>query len=423
MSRRDERFVIVGGGLAGAKAATTLREEGFDGEVVVLSAEGQQPYDRPPLSKAYLPKTGADAARARTKAFLDDPGFYEVNRIDLRLGTQATEIDVCEREVSVEGGELRYDRLLLATGSDVIRLQLPGSDLPGIHYLRTMVDADRLHEALQGGTRVVVVGAGWIGLEVAAAARAHDCTVTVVDVVEVPLARVLGPELGSVYAQLHRDHGVELRMQTGVTGFAPGMNGGVGAVALDDGEEIAADVVVIGVGVRPNASLAQQAGIAVDNGILVDEQLRTSDADVFAAGDCVNLWSPFYQRRLRVEHWANALNGGPAAARAMLGQEVLYDRIPYFYSDQYDFGMEYSGWVDPSDYDEVVFRGNREAREFVAFWVKRSEAGTGTVLAALNGNVWDVVGDLRALIRSRAAVDLARLRDPDVPLAELAPAG
>ncbi len=421
MSRRDEHFVIVGGGLAGAKAAATLREEGFDGDVIVLAKEDEPPYDRPPLSKAYLPKSGADAEQARTQAFLEDPGFYEVNRIDLRLGTEATEIDITEREVSVEGGELRYDKLLLATGSEVIRLDLPGSDLPGIYYLRTVSDADRLHEVLQAGARVVVVGAGWIGLEVAAAARAHDCQVTVVDVVDLPLARVLGPELGAVYAQLHRDNGVELRMRTGVSGFAPGMAGSVGAVALDDGEEIPADVVVVGIGVRPSTSLAQAAGLAVDNGVLVDEHLRTSDPDVFAAGDCVNLWSPFYQRRLRVEHWANALNGGPAAARAMLGGDVVYDRIPYFYSDQYDFGMEYSGWIDPGGYDEVVFRGDVEAREFIAFWVHRVQAGSVTVLAALNGNIWDVTGDLQALIRSRAVVDVARLRDPDVPLAELAP--
>jgi 3-phenylpropionate/trans-cinnamate dioxygenase ferredoxin reductase subunit len=407
----EQVFVIVGAGLAGAKAAQTLREEGFGGRVVLVGEETDRPYERPPLSKGYL--LGKEPA---AKAYVHEEGWYEANGVELRLGTTAVDLDPSAHEVVLgDGATLRYDRLLLATGASPIRLDVPGADLDGVHYLRTMGDSRALKEALEpGGRRVVVVGAGWIGLETAAAARAHGNEVTIIAPAPSPLYRPLGPELGRVFADLHRRHGVDVRLETGVTAFLPSGGGGrVRAVAAGGGE-IPADLVIVGVGVRPNVELADAAGLEVDNGVLTDRSLGTSDPDVFAAGDVANAFNPLLERPIRVEHWANALNGGPAAARAMLGRDVVYDRVPYFFSDQYELGMEYSGAASPGDYDEVVYRGSVDDLEFVAFWLSR-----GRVVAGMNVNVWDVTSDIQALIRSGARVDTARLADPRVPLAEI----
>ncbi|GAA4218030.1 3-phenylpropionate/trans-cinnamate dioxygenase ferredoxin reductase subunit [Streptosporangium album] len=405
-----QTFVIVGASLAGAKAAQTLREEGFEGRVVLVGAETERPYERPPLSKGYL--VGKEE---RDKIYVHDAGWYAENAVELLLGRRVTGIDRAGRQVELDDGRrLGYDRLLLAPGSSPRPLDVPGADLDGVHYLRTVGDSERLREAIRGGGRVVVAGAGWIGMETAAAARSYGCEVTVVGSQPAPLQSSLGPEMGAFFAEVHRGRGADVRLGRKVTGIAG--DGRVRAVTTDDGVEIPADVVIVGAGVRPNTELAEQAGLAVDNGIVVDASLRTGDPDIYAAGDVANAFNPLYGTRIRVEHWANALNGGQAAARAMLGQEVVYDRPPYFFTDQYDVGMEFSGWFAPGGYDSVVTRGDLEAQAFYAFWL----AG-GRVVAGMHVNQWDDgIGPVQDLIRGGGRVDPARLADPSVPLADLA---
>jgi 3-phenylpropionate/trans-cinnamate dioxygenase ferredoxin reductase subunit len=284
---------------------------------------------------------------------------------------------------------------------------VPGSDLDGIYYLRTLADCELLRDRLEGGGRVAVVGAGWIGSEVAASARQKGLEVALIDPLSLPNEHVFGREIGSFYRDVHAQHGVQLALGEGVAAVVG--DGHVAAVRTNRGTTIECDFVAVGIGVTPRVQLAERAGLQLDNGIVVDEKLQTPAPNVFAAGDVANAWHPAYQRRIRVEHWANALNQGPAAARAMLDEPVSYDRIPYFFSDQYEVGMEYSGFA--TEWDEVVFRGERDAGEFVAFWLK-----DGRVLAGMNVNVWDVNQHVQALIRSRQPVDVAALRDPDTPL-------
>jgi 3-phenylpropionate/trans-cinnamate dioxygenase ferredoxin reductase subunit len=402
-------FVIVGAGLAGAKAAQTLRETGFGGEVVLLGEEPERPYERPPLSKGLLLGTAE-----RESVFVHEAGWYAAHGVDLRTGTRVTAIDRAARQVELAGGlRIGYDALLLATGAAPRRLAVPGADVDGVLALRTLADCDRIAAALVDGGHLVVVGAGWIGLEVAAAARQRGATVTVVERSELPLLRVLGPNIARVFADLHRDHGVTFRFGAVVQAFRG--EGRVSAVLLGDGTELRADAVVVGVGVDPNVALAERAGLAVDNGVVVDQALRSSDPRVFAAGDIANAYHPVYGTHLRVEHWATALHSGPAAARSMLGAEVVYDRLPYFYTDQYDLGMEYTGYAPPGGYDTVVVRGDLAKREFIAFWTAR-----GRVMAGMNVNVWDVAPLIENLIRGKKPVDLARLADPGVALDDVA---
>jgi 3-phenylpropionate/trans-cinnamate dioxygenase ferredoxin reductase subunit len=403
--------VIVGAALAGAKAAEALREEGFDGRVVLIGSEPELPYERPPLSKEYL-----RGEAPREKARVHDDGFYESHDIELRTSTTVTAVDTRASEVELEGGErLRYDRLLLATGAEPRRLNIPGSDLDGVHYLRDLHDADALAALLaKGSGRVAVIGAGWIGSEVAASARTKGLEVALVEVADVPLERVLGRQVGEIYADVHRNHGVDLHLGTGVEALEGA--GRVERVKLVDGTAIECDFAVVGIGVVPRTQLAEQAGLEVGNGIQVSKRLETSASGVFAAGDVANAFHPFYGTKVRVEHWANALNQPVTAAHAMLGRAgVSYDRLPYFFSDQYDVGMEYVGYA--TEWDEVVIRGDASAPEFVAFWLK-----DGAVQAGMNVNVWDVVEPIKALIASRQRVDVERLRDPDVPIDELAAA-
>jgi 3-phenylpropionate/trans-cinnamate dioxygenase ferredoxin reductase component len=406
----EETLVIVGASLAGAKAAETLRAEGFDGRVVLIGAEPQLPYERPPLTKGIL--LGREPAE---QAYVHDESWYSQHRIELRLGVAATGVDRSAHEVRLAtGGPVRYDRLLLTTGASPRRLEVPGGDLAGVHYVRTLGDSTRLREALSpGGRRVVVVGAGWIGLEAAAAAREYGNEVVIVEPEATPLSRSLGAELGEVFAGLHRRHGVEFRLGDGVAELR-GTDGVVSAVLTTGGHEVPADLVIVGVGARPNIELAQAAGLAVDDGIVVDASLRTSDPDVFAAGDVANGYHPLYGRHLRVEHWANARGGGQAAGRALLGHDVVYDRVPFFFTDQYELGMEFSGLVAAGEYDDVAYRGDVEALEFIAFWLAQ-----GRVVAGMNVNVWDVTPDLQALIRSGKPVDRDRLTDLGVPLTDL----
>jgi 3-phenylpropionate/trans-cinnamate dioxygenase ferredoxin reductase subunit len=401
----DRTFIIIGASLTGAKAAETLREEGFEGRIVLIGAEAERPYERPPLSKDLL--TGEFD---RSKAYVHEENWYDENNVDLRLGVRATGVDAGAHQVTLETGDtLHYDKLLLATGSVVKPLRVPGADGPNVRYLRTIEESAALAEAITADTQVVIIGGGWIGLEVAAAARGRDATVTVVEIDTLPLRAVLGDEVAEVFAQLHRDKGVDLRLGTGVREIQEK------SVVLDDGSEVPADLVVVGVGVRPATELAESAGLAVDGGVLVDDSLQTSDPDIYAAGDVARIDHPWLNTRVHVEHWANALAGGPAAARAMLGKDVSYGEVPFFFSDQYDLGIEYAGFVGPDGYDEVVFRGDVPGREFIAFYVK-----DGKVIAGLNANVWDVSDKIQAIIRSGNTVDRAQLADPSVSLDSLA---
>jgi 3-phenylpropionate/trans-cinnamate dioxygenase ferredoxin reductase subunit len=401
----QETFVIVGAGLAGAKAAETLREEGFDGRLILIGDEPERPYERPPLSKDYL------RGEATERPYVHDEGFYPDHQIELWTSTQMTGIDVGLRELLLEGDRrLGYDRLLVATGAAPRRLDAPGAELDGIHYLRTLADSERIGARFKPGRRLVVVGSGWIGAEIAASARQKGCEVTMIERSSLPLEQVLGAEVGRVYLDLHRAHGVEFLPETTVERFEG--EGSVERVLTRDGASIETDFVVVGIGVAPRTGLVETAGLRVDNGIVVDERLETSVEGVFAAGDVANARHPFYKRHLRVEHWANALNQGPVAAKAMLGKPTSYEELPYFFSDQYDAGMEYSGYA--TEWDEVVFRGDVSAREFVAFWLK-----DGRLIAGMNMNVWEVSDPIRELIRSRRALDPRDLADLEVALSRL----
>jgi len=400
----EETFVIVGASLAGATAVQVLREEGFTGRLVLLGAEPNRPYERPPLSKGLLQGTSA-----REDVFVHPSDWYAWNDVDLRLGTTVTSIDRAAKTVTCDDGQtVGYDRLLLATGSEPRRLRLPGADRDQVVYLRQLEDCDRLRIAFGESSRVAIIGAGWIGLEVAAAARARGLEVTVLETADLPLLRVLGPEVAQVFADLHRAHGVHLL--TGVQVAVLTEEG----VELVDGTTVPADLIVVGVGIAPVVTLAADAGLAVSDGVDVDEHLRTADPAVFAAGDVANALHPTLGRRLRVEHWENARRQGALAARSMLGQDVVFDRLPYFFSDQYELGMEYVGYVAPGASDRVVFRGDVARHEFIAFWL-----GGGRVLAAMTVNRWDLVGDLEALIVSAREVDPARLSDPAIGLSEV----
>ncbi|SDH15685.1 NAD(P)/FAD-dependent oxidoreductase [Nonomuraea jiangxiensis] len=402
-------FVIVGAGLAGAKAAEALREEGFDGPVVLLGDEPERPYERPPLSKGYL--MGQDE---RDKLYVHPSQWYAEHDVDLRLGVTVTGVDPAGHEVLLaDGGRLGYAKLLLTTGSSPRPLPVPGADLDGVHYLRRIPDSDRIKHTLESATRVAVIGGGWIGLETAAAARAAGAEVTLLESAPLPLLGVLGREVAQIFANLHTDHGVDLRSGVQVAEIT-GYGGRAGGVLLADGSRVEADAVIVGVGITPNTGLAAAAGLDVANGVRVDAGLRSSHPDIYAAGDVANAFHPRLGKHIRVEHWANALHQPPAAARAMLGQDVSYDRMPYFYTDQYDLGMEYTGYVEPGGYDQVVFRGRTDTREFIAFWL-----ADGRVLAGMNVNVWDVTDPIDAIVTSGRRIDPARLTDADVPLTEL----
>ncbi|GHH69212.1 pyridine nucleotide-disulfide oxidoreductase [Kitasatospora indigofera] len=405
----DEAIVIVGASLAGAKAAEALREAGHDGPVLLLGKEHERPYERPPLSKGYLL-----GSTEREKIYVHPPQWYADHDVTLRLGTTVTAVDPAAHTVTLaDDGRIGYRKLLLTTGSSPRKLPVPGADLPGVHYLRRVGDSERLKEALRPGARIVVIGAGWIGLETAAAARAAGAEVTVLESAGLPLLRVLGREVAEVFAGLHRDHGVDLRFGVQVEALTGGP-GAVTGVRLGDGATVAADAVIVGIGITPNTALAEAAGLETDNGVRTDQWLRTSDPDIHAAGDVANAFHPLFGKHIRVEHWANALNQPQTAARAMLGQDAAYDRVPYFFSDQYDLGMEYTGYVEPEGYDRVVFRGDVPGREFIAFWLSG-----GKVLAGMNVNVWDVTDPIRELVRSGRPVDPAALADPARPLTEL----
>ena len=409
---QDPTQLIVGASLAGAKAAEALRAAGFEGPVTLIGAEDELPYERPPLSKGYL-----QGKAGRETIYAHPADWYASASVDLRLGVRVTGLDPVAHEVTLaDGGTLSYGTLLLTTGSSPRGLQVPGGDLDGVLYLRTLADCDRLKGVLGSVRRIAVIGAGWIGLEVAAAARTVGIEVTVIEVADLPLLRVLGREVAEIFARLHRDHDVGLRLGAQVAEIR-GVGGRVAGVRLADDSVIPAEAVVVAVGIRPNTELAEAAGLTVADGVVVDAQLRTSHPDIFAAGDVASAYHPLLDRHIRVEHWANALNQPQTAARAMIGQD-RYDRVPYFFTDQYDLGMEYAGYVEPGGYDHVVFRGDVGQREFIAFWVDAASR----VLAGMNVNVWDVNDAIQSLVRRRQPVADEALRDPSVPLDSLATA-
>jgi 3-phenylpropionate/trans-cinnamate dioxygenase ferredoxin reductase subunit len=402
-------LVVVGASLAGAKAAEAARDAGFDGRIVLVGDEAGPPYERPPLSKAVL-RGEADAE----STWVHPDGFYTEQDIDL-VTDHVTAIDTAERRIELASGDtLAFDRAVIATGAAPRRLAVPGAELDGVRYLRRIGDSLALHDAIRAADRVAVVGAGWIGSEVAASARQMGADVTLVAPQAVPLQRVLGRHVGAVFRQLHAEHGVHLRLGVGVRELRGA--GAVREVVLDDGSVEAADLVIVGIGVTPRTDLAGAAGLRVDDGIVVDQQLETDVPGVHAAGDVASAWHPHYRRHVRVEHWANARNQGATAGRNAAGRREAYDRLPYFFSDQYDLGMEYVGLAGPDD--EVVVRGDLDAREFVAFW-RRDRV----VTAAMHVNVWDAVDDLRAIVAAGRPVDAGRLGDASMPLAELAVSG
>jgi 3-phenylpropionate/trans-cinnamate dioxygenase ferredoxin reductase subunit len=410
--------IIVGGGLAGAKAAEALRERGFEGRIVLFGTEDRPPYERPPLSKEFL------AGKKTLDEFTVHPAdWYTQHQVELRLATTVTSLDVAGHSVGfaddrhsvgfAEGGREDYDKLLLATGSSSRRPPIPGADADGVHYLRTVEEASSLLETLREGATLAIVGAGWIGLEVAAAARGRDTDVVVVETADLPLLGALGPEAAEVFAQLHRDHGVDLRLATEVREITI-ESGRATGLRLGDGSTVQADAVLVAVGAKPNIELARDAGLATgDGGVLVDAALRTSDGDVYAVGDIAAAQHPLFGTRIRTEHWANALKQPAVAAAGMLGSPGSYDELPYFFTDQYDLGMEYVGHA--AGYERAVFRGDVEGREFTTFWLD----GDDRVLAGMNVNVWEGLDDIKALVRARKPVAASRLADIAVPLTDL----
>jgi NADPH-dependent 2,4-dienoyl-CoA reductase/sulfur reductase-like enzyme len=404
-----KRIVVVGGGLGGAKTVQALREQGYGGELTLVSGESELPYERPPLSKAYL--MGAEPFE---KAVVHPAEWYGANGVDLRRGVRATAIDPSAGTVRLDDASERgFDRLVLATGSVPRRLPLDGADAPNVLTLRTRADSDAIKATFGPDRRLVVIGAGWIGLEVAAAAREVGTAVTVVEAAAQPLLAVLGETIAPVFADLHRANDVDLRLGAQVVAIATGAGRATG-VRLGDGSEVPADAVLVGIGARPDVELAEQAGLAVDNGVLVDAALRSSDPRIYAVGDIANHDHPVLGRRIRVEHWAAALNQPAVAARAIRGEDAVYDSLPYFFSDQYNLGMEYVGYADPQS--RVVVRGDLSALEFVAFWLD----GADHIQAAMNVNVWDVPDAVKPLIADRVRIDPQRLADPAVALSDVA---
>jgi 3-phenylpropionate/trans-cinnamate dioxygenase ferredoxin reductase subunit len=402
-------FIIVGGGMAGAIGAQTLREEGFDGSITLLSQEPNLPYERPPLSKDYL-QGNAD----RESIFVHPESWYAEHAVELSLSGAVTSLDPAARSVTTATGtQLRYDKLLLATGSKPRRLDLPGADLEGVYYLRNVEDSERLKIEFALAERVVIIGAGWIGLETAAAARAAGLHVTLLVSGDMPLEHVLGWEVAPLFDELHRSHGVDLRYRTTAVELT-GRHGRVTGVMLSDGRLIDADMIIVGIGAIPRIELAAAAGLKIDNGVVVDEHLRTSDPDISAAGDIAHAYNPRLGRHIRVEHWANARRQGAVAAKAMLGHDAVDVRPSYFFTDQYDLSMEYTGDIGPAGYDRVIFRRYEDPRQVIVFWLHDQR-----VQAGMNIDIWDVAEDIGRLILSARPIDADDLADPAIPFASL----
>ena len=405
-----EPIVIIGAGLAAATAAATLREQGAPGAIVLLGDEEHLPYLRPPLSKEYL----TDEAPLES-VFIHDDAWYDEHDIEVRRDTRVTGIDPGLHLIDLaDETRVHYSRALIATGSRARDLPVRGAELDGVLTLRRLADCQRIKHLLRGAERIVVVGAGWIGLEVASAARRAGVDVTIIEPEAQPLLHVLGAQVGSLFADLHIEYGVRLLTGTRVTEFV-GEAGTVAGVRLGDHAVLPADAVVVGVGAIPNVEPFAASGLAIANGIVADAGLATNAPDVFVAGDVANAFHPRLDRRIRVEHWDNARGQGAAAALAMLDRRITYDRTPYFYSDQFDVGLEYTGFAPFGSYDRVVLRGDPAEHRYVAFWL----AG-GRVLAGMNVNTWDVRPQIEDLVTGGRIVDPVRLADEAVPLTDVA---
>lgn len=412
-----ERMLIAGGGLAGATAAKTLRSEGFAGPVTLLASEERIPYLRPPLSKEFLLGKADEDSVPVVPA-----GWYEENDVELLLGNPAMGIDAGNRTVTLQDGRtLDYAKLLIATGAQPRRIPLPGIDLEGVMTFRTFEDSLRLQSLLRdGGKHVVMVGSGWIGMELAAAARSYGNDVVLLGLEEIPLSAAIGPELGNYFRALHEENGVSFRLPASASAIE-GNDGHVSGVRTNAGEVLPADIVIIAVGVVPDTSLAETAGLSLDNGVLVDSALRSSAPDILAAGDVANALHPFTGEHHRSEHWANALNGGKVAAKTMLDQNAALDVVPYFYTDQFTLSMEYSGFPSLTSGVEPVIRGSLDDGSFIAFWMRDGRKEQGEVVAGMSVNMRRVQKPIKALISGRVPVDITRLTDADVPLEELLP--
>ena len=414
MSAEEARatYLLVGGGLAVSRAVEGIRSLDQTGSIVLVTEEDRLPYERPPLSKAAL--KGDDPVES---AFTHEESWYAANHVDLRLADPATALDADAHQVTLhDGAVLGYEKLLIATGSSARALDVPGADLDGVLYLREMPESTALRARFGAGHRLVIVGAGWIGLEVAAAAVEAGCQVTVVEPQPSPLFGVLGEQIGGWFADLHRSHGVSFLFGEGVERLVG--EGHVTGVVTKSGPTLAADTVVVGVGISPNTGLAEGAGLTVENGIVTDSSLRSSHADVWAAGDVASWLSPLLGTHVRVEHWANANDGGYVAGRIMAGSDEVYDPIPFFFSDQYDIGLEYAGYVPRGTDTEVVVRGDLTGNEFMAFWVVPADSGV-RVLAGMHVNVWDTIDTVQQLVREHTTVDRQKLADPEVALTDL----
>ena len=396
---RPDSIVIVGGGLAGANAAFAARELGYAGPVTVIGDESTLPYERPPLSKEYL-----RGEKKLEETFVKPADEYSEKNIELRRGRRAVGVDAKAKTITLDDGtSLAYGALLLATGSEPRRLDVPGADLAGVHYLRNAPDSDAIRAAADEAESVVVIGGGWIGTEVAASLRQRGRNVTLVALPPQPLEHVLGSEVAGVYRRLHEENGTRL-----VIGRVAELTGDshVREVVLTDGQRLPADVVVVGVGAAPRVDLAQAAGLHVHSGgVEADQFLQTSAPHIYVAGDIASAWHPRYRRHIRIEHWDNAIEQGKVVAQNILGDRQSYERTPYFYSDQFDLGMEYRGLA--RGWDQVVIRGDLDAREFDAFWL----AG-GRVVAAMNANRWDDAAELQELVDQQAVADPEALAHP-----------
>jgi 3-phenylpropionate/trans-cinnamate dioxygenase ferredoxin reductase component len=402
-----ENFVIVGAGQAGGWAATTLRTQGFPGTITVVGEEPHPPYERPPLSKDVLL-----GSKPPESTYLWPGDKVSELKIDLYTGVRVSHLHRDTQELELATGKrLRYEQLLLATGSRVRRLNFPGCDLAGVHYLRTIEDALAIQRDLAPEARLLVLGGGWIGLETTASARKRGAHVTIIEAADQLCSRALPKSLADYLLERHRAQGVNVHLGTTVMALQ-GAEWVVSA-RLSTGQELPVSVVVIGVGVEPNVELAQQAGLEVNNGIVVDQSGQTSDRRIFAAGDVTNQPNDFLGRRVRLESWANAQNQGIAVAKAMLGQPVAYHDIPWFWSDQYNLNIQLLGI--PHKSDESVTRGDPAADKFLQFFLY---GGRIEAAAAVNNP-----RDLRMakrLLQSGKEVDRVRLADPGVALQSLA---
>lgn len=411
MMELPEKIVVIGAGLAGAKTVEQLRKRGFKGSLTLIGNETDPPYDRPPLSKEYL------AGNAKFEEALIHPlEWYDEKEIDLRLDATAVKIDPGERTVSLaDGSTVEYDALVLATGSSSRRATIPGADADGVLYLRNRGDSDAIRQVAKKGEKFTMIGGGWIGLEVAAVVRSAGADVTVLEIDHLPLARIIGEQAAEVFAKMHREHGVELRTDVEAAEILV-ENGDASGVVLKDGTVVPADSVLVGIGAIPNVGLAEEAGLTIEaGGVAVDSFLRSSDPAIYAVGDIAAHDHPILKSRIRVEHWATALNQPKAVARTLVGEETEYTELPYFYTDQYDLGMEYIGFVPRRTKPEVVIRGDLDKREFIVFYLDE----TGTVLAVMTVNIWDVIDVLKPLILEKRKVDKTRLADTTIPLEDL----